>query len=51
MADSLRTWKGPSLFIFGYYWLSVATIDLVDDNKEFEVSGIFSALIPIVGSW
>ena len=31
----------------GYHWLSLATIDLVDDNREFEVWGIFWSLIPI----
>ena len=50
MVYSLRTSKGPSLFMLGYYWLPLATIDLVVNNREFEVSGIFSALIPIVGS-
>ena len=31
----------------GYHWLSLATIDLVDDNREFEVLGIFWSVIPI----
>ena len=31
----------------GYHWFSLATIDLVDDNMEFEVWGIFWSLIPI----
>ena len=26
-----------SLFVLGYHWLPLATIDLVDDNREFEV--------------
>ena len=25
------------LFVFGYHWLPLATIDLVGDNREFEV--------------
>ena len=28
---------GPSLFVFGYHWLSLATIHLVPDNMEFGV--------------
>ena len=28
---------GPSLFVLGYRWLPLATIDLVGDNREFEV--------------
>ena len=28
---------GPSLFVLGYHWFSLATIDLVGDNREFEV--------------
>ena len=31
------TSTGPSLFVLDYYWLSLATIDLVHDNREFEV--------------
>ena len=26
-----------SLFVFGFHWLPLATIDLVGDNREFEV--------------
>ena len=26
-----------SLFVLGYHWLPIATIDLVGDNREFEV--------------
>ena len=37
MADSLRILKDASLFALGYHWLPLATIDLVDDNEEFEV--------------
>ena len=28
---------GASLFVLGYHWLPIATIDLVGDNREFEV--------------
>ena len=28
---------GASLFVHGYHWLPLATIDLVGDNREFEV--------------
>ena len=38
MVDSLRT-------------LKLATIDLVGDNREFEVGGIFLDLIPIIYGW
>ena len=39
---------GASLFVLGSHWLPLATIDLVGDNREFEVSGTFSGLIPII---
>ena len=29
------------VLVHGYHWLPLATIDLVGDNREFEVSGIF----------
>ena len=29
--------RGPLLYILGYHWLPLATIDLVGDNKEFEI--------------
>ena len=29
------------MLVHGYHWLPIATIDLVGDNREFEVSGIF----------
>ena len=29
--------KGPSLYVLGYHWLPLATIDLVGDNREFDV--------------
>ena len=40
--------KGASLFVHGYHWLPIATIDLVGDNREFEVLGIFCGLITII---
>ena len=36
------------MFVLGYHWLPIATIDLVGDNREFEVRGIFWHLIPIM---
>ena len=32
--------EGASLFVHGYHWLPLATIDLVGDNREFEVWGM-----------
>ena len=29
--------KGASLFVLGYNWFPLATIDLVGDNREFDV--------------
>ena len=29
--------RGASLFVLGYHWLPLATIDLVGDNREFDV--------------
>ena len=43
--------KGASLFVHGYHWLPIATIDLVGDNREFEVLGIFCGLITIISGW
>ena len=37
VVDSLRTFEGVSLLVHGYHWLPLATIDLVGDNREFEV--------------
>ena len=37
VVDSLRTFEDASLFVLGYHWLPLATIDLVGDNMEFEV--------------
>ena len=30
-----------TLFALGYHWLPLATIDLVGDNRELEVWGLF----------
>ena len=30
-------YDGALLFVHGYHWLPLATIDLVGDNREFEV--------------
>ena len=46
-----RNCKDASLFVLGYHWLPLATIDLVGDNREFEVEGIFWAVIPIMDGW
>ena len=35
--DSLDLCGTSSLFVLGYHWLPLATIDLVGDNREFEV--------------
>ena len=48
MVDSLWTLNGVSLFVLGYHWLPLATIDLVGDNREFEVLGIFWPVIPVI---
>ena len=37
MVDSLRNIEGASLFVLSYHWLSLATVDLVGDDIEFEV--------------
>ena len=37
VVDILRTLKGASLFVLGYHWLPLATIELVGDNREFDV--------------
>ena len=39
------------MYVLGYHWLPLATIDLVGDNREFEVLGIFWGLKPIIGGW
>ena len=43
--------KGASLFVHGYHWLPLVTIDRVGDNREFEVLGIFCGLITIICGW
>ena len=43
--------EGASLFVHGYHSLPLATIDLVGDNREFEVWGIYLGLIPIMSGW
>ena len=43
--------ESVSLFVLGYHWLPLATIDLVGNNREFEVWDIFWGLIPIIGGW
>ena len=37
MVDSLRTIEGASLFVLSYHWLPLATIDLMGDDREFDV--------------
>ena len=37
VVDSLRHLKGESLYVLGYHWLPLATIDLVGDIRKFEV--------------
>ena len=32
--DKSWNFKGPSLFVLGYYWLPLANIDLVGDNSD-----------------
>ena len=39
-------WLIFSELVFGYHWLLVAIIDLLGDNTEFEVWGIFWTIIP-----
>ena len=36
------------MFVLAYHWLPLATIDLVDDNREFEVLGLFWGFIAIL---
>ena len=48
MTDSLRNIEGASLFVLNYHWLPLATVDLVGDNREFEVlRHIFEVLYPL----
>ena len=37
MSAGVACTVGPSLFVLGYHWLPLPTIDLVGDNREFEV--------------
>ena len=37
VARDKQNLKGISLFVPGYHWLPLATIDIVGDNREFEV--------------
>ena len=46
-----QDFKGPSLFVIGYHWLSLAIIDLVDDNRKCEVWGIFWDVVHIIFGW
>ena len=36
-----QNFKGLSLVILGYHWLSLATIHIVGGDKEFESGGVF----------
>ena len=29
--------EGPALFVLGYHWMPLATIDSMDDIREFQV--------------
>ena len=44
------TCKWPSLFLFGYHWLPLATIDLVSDNSKIKVFEECSVVTPILGN-
>ena len=35
--EGSQIFKCSSLFVLGYHWLPLATIDLVGDNRDFEV--------------
>ena len=37
VVDILQNCKGASLSVLGYHWLPIATIELVGDNREFDV--------------
>ena len=41
VVDIPQNCKGASLSVFGYHWLPLATIELVGDNREYDVKGIF----------
>ena len=38
--------EGASLFVHGYHWLPLATIDLVGDNREIESKICLKLQIP-----
>ena len=38
--------EGASLFVHGYHWLPLATIELVGDNREFESKICLKLQIP-----
>ena len=42
-----QTFEGSPLFVLAYHWLPLATSNLVGDNREFEVWGIFWGHTPI----
>ena len=37
MRGGSENFKCPPLFVLGYHWLPIATIDLVGNNREIEV--------------
>ena len=39
------------MYVLGYHWLPLGTIDLLVDDRELEVLGIFWGLKPIIGGW
>ena len=43
------TIKDPSLSTLGYQLMPLATCQIVGDNREIEVSGIFLGVLLIVG--
>ena len=47
MVDGFRDSKDASLFLLGYHCLPLEIIDLVGDNKEFEVWAYFEVLYPL----
>ena len=49
VVDKSYNFKSALMYVLGYHWLPLATIDLVGDNREFEVLGIFLDLKPIFG--
>ena len=43
------TIEDPSLTVFGYQLLPIATSQFMGDTREFDVSGIFWGVLLIVG--